>query len=263
MEGQHCLWCNRRQAALFGVNVSRPLPHMMTPKQADLLAVVEGMLSHFFHSTAAVGALGWFYQACFKSPAREEQHILGEPPGGWELRIVQEAQIWCPIPRKVTGPWKTMKGLKAFGEIRCFTPWSTTVFGFGVGLKARKGHLHLRSPHCISCQGSTQKSQPICEPMALQIEHPQALIARILTADLSMDHQFSCPVGWGCRIHRLHLCRGVRPSPPNEYPGYDTKQSNGEVPVMLELWGMWSTPLLLWLPGPFWPGVVAPDRVLS
>ena len=20
-----------------------------------------------------------------------------------------------------------------------------------------------------------------------------------------------CPVGWGCRIHRLHLCRGVRP----------------------------------------------------
>ena len=22
-----------------------------------------------------------------------------------------------------------------------------------------------------------------------------------------------CPVGWGCRIHRLHLCRGVRPPP--------------------------------------------------
>ena len=23
-----------------------------------------------------------------------------------------------------------------------------------------------------------------------------------------------CPVGWGCRIHRLLLCRGVRPPPP-------------------------------------------------
>ena len=28
----------------------------------------------------------------------------------------------------------------------------------------------------------------------------------------------------------------------NEYPEYDTKQSDGEVPVMLELWGMRSTP---------------------
>ena len=45
-----------------------------------------------------------------------------------------------------------------------------------------------------------------------------------------------CPVGWGYRIHRLLLCRGVRPS-PNECPGYDTKQSDGEVPATLELWG--------------------------
>ena len=30
----------------------------------------------------------------------------------------------------------------------------------------------------------------------------------------------------------------------NECPGYDTKQSDGEVPVMLELWGMRSTPSL-------------------
>ena len=36
-----------------------------------------------------------------------------------------------------------------------------------------------------------------------------------------------CPVGWGCRIHRLHLC--------NKYPGYYTKQSNGEVQVILML----------------------------
>ena len=71
-----------------------------------------------------------------------------------------------------------------------------------------------------------------------------------------------CPVGSGSRIHRLHLCRGVRP-PPHECPRYDIKQSDGEVPITLELWGMRSTPSLPSLPGPFWMGVVALDRVLS
>ena len=33
-----------------------------------------------------------------------------------------------------------------------------------------------------------------------------------------------CPVGWGCRIRRLHLCRGVRP-PANECPGYMTQNN--------------------------------------
>ena len=46
-------------------------------------------------------------------------------------------------------------------------------------------------------------------------------------------------------------------------PEYDTKQFDGEVPVMLELWGMRSTPSLLSLPGSLWPRVVAPDRILS
>ena len=45
-------------------------------------------------------------------------------------------------------------------------------------------------------------------------------------------------------------------------PGYDTKQSEGEVPVMLELSGMWSTRSLPSLPGWPWPSVVVPDRVL-
>ena len=40
------------------------------------------------------------------------------------------------------------------------------------------------------------------------------------------------------------------------YPLKSPKQSDGEVPVMLELWGMWSIPSLLSLPGPLWPGVV-------
>ena len=64
-----------------------------------------------------------------------------------------------------------------------------------------------------------------------------------------------------CTIHRLHLCRRV--GPPNENPGFDTNQSDGEVPVMLELGGMRSTPLLPSLPVPLWPGMVAHDRALS
>ena len=50
---------------------------------------------------------------------------------------------------------------------------------------------------------------------------------------------------------------------PNECPRYDIKQSDGEVPVMLELWGMQSTPSLLSLPGLLWPGDLATDMVFS
>ena len=64
----------------------------------------------------------------------------------------------------------------------------------------------------------------------------------------------------GCRIHWLHLCRGGKTPPHHECPGYDTKQSDGEVPAVLEFWGMRSTPSLPSLPGPLWPGVVAPDK---
>ena len=55
-----------------------------------------------------------------------------------------------------------------------------------------------------------------------------------------------CSVGWGCRIHWLHLCRGVRPHHPStkKCPGYNTKQSDGEVPMMLGLWAMQSTPFI-------------------
>ena len=50
-------------------------------------------------------------------------------------------------------------------------------------------------------------------------------------------------------------------TPPNECPGYDTKQSDGEVPVKLELWRMQRTFLLPSLSGPLWPRVVAPNIV--
>ena len=61
---------------------------------------------------------------------------------------------------------------------------------------------------------------------------------------------FISPVGWGCRIHRLHFCRRIRL--PSKCPGYDTKQSDDEDPVILELWGMWSIPSLPLLPGLLW-----------
>ena len=64
-----------------------------------------------------------------------------------------------------------------------------------------------------------------------------------------------------CNIRQLHLCRGV--IPPNYCPRYATKRSDGEVPVILELWGMRSTPSLLLLQGPHWAGMVAPDTALS
>ena len=75
-------------------------------------------------------------------------------------------------------------------------------------------------------------------------------------------YYMGCPVGWGCRIHQLLLCRGVTPH-PNECPGCDPKQSNSEVSVMLELCEMLSIPSLPLLPGPLWPEVVAPDRIIE
>ena len=81
-------------------------------------------------------------------------------------------------------------------------------------------------------------------------EHVNTLATSILQTAMSTFHSLNSP-----------LQRGK--TPPNECPVYDTKQSDGEVPAVLELWGMRNTPSLSSLPGPLWPGVVAPDRVLS
>ena len=51
-------------------------------------------------------------------------------------------------------------------------------------------------------------------------------------------------------------------APINECPGYDIKESDNEAPA-LGLWGIQSTPSLPSLLCPFWPGEVAPDRILS
>ena len=68
-------------------------------------------------------------------------------------------------------------------------------------------------------------------------------------------------MGWAVEYTDCISAEGYDPA--IEYPRYDTKQSDGEVPVMLELWGMRSTPSLPSYPGPFWLGVVAPYKALS
>ena len=55
--------------------------------------------------------------------------------------------------------------------------------------------------------------------------------------------------------------RGGLPN-SKKYPGNDTEKSDGKSPA-LEIRGMWSTPSLPSLPGPLWPKVEAPDRILS
>ena len=51
------------------------------------------------------------------------------------------------------------------------------------------------------------------------------------------------------------------PPAHNECPGDDIKKPDSEPPVMLELYGIRSTPWLPSLPDPLWPGMVAPERV--
>ena len=63
---------------------------------------------------------------------------------------------------------------------------------------------------------------------------------------------FLGPVGWGCRINRLHLCSKIHTRLPNKRPEYKTKQLDGDAPV-LELWEMWKTPPLPLPPSPLWP----------
>ena len=54
---------------------------------------------------------------------------------------------------------------------------------------------------------------------------------------MSVNYIFrNCSVRWGSRIYRLNLRRKV--SYPQWMSWYETTDSDGEVPVMLELWGM-------------------------
>ena len=121
-------------------------------------------------------------------------------------------------------------------------------------------HFEVSSKKRSLAQCEAVKTKPVNKHvLELQTENKKDN-SRSVSA-FSLLTIFCCPVGWGFRIHWLLLCRGVR-YPPCECPGYDTKQSDVLVPVMLELWGMRGTLSFPSLPGPLWPRVVAPDRVL-
>ena len=66
------------------------------------------------------------------------------------------------------------------------------------------------------------------------------------------------PVSWGCRIHRLHLCRGVRP-PPYQHMSWILHYT---------IWWWWSILGDFWnvecssfssLSGPLWPRMEEPN----
>ena len=61
----------------------------------------------------------------------------------------------------------------------------------------------------------------------------------------------------GAAEYTVHISASL-----NECPKYDTKQSDGEAPVMLELYAMWRTLSLPLLPGVLWSGVVTTDNWL-
>ena len=65
-------------------------------------------------------------------------------------------------------------------------------------------------------------------------------------------------VSWGCRIHQLHLSRGISLSPISVLEMILNYQM-----ARLQPWEKWSTPSLPWLQGPLGPRVVAPDMIPS
>ena len=71
---------NVEQQKLLGTDTSRPLLDV-TPERPYPLAVVEGVQSRFFQSTAAAGAVRRVCQARSVSPVAEGQRITGKPPG--------------------------------------------------------------------------------------------------------------------------------------------------------------------------------------
>ena len=77
----------------------------------------------------------------------------------------------------------------------------------------------------------------------LLVQEVQPYSSTVIATTRKNSYFISGPVSWGCRIPQLHLCRGVRLPPPNECPEYN-KQSDGETPVMLEIWKVQSTPFI-------------------
>ena len=105
-------------------------------------------------------------------------------------------------------------------------------------------------------------------PHRAQVRLASASSERSLTSGLSlvsclndMEGLYPTAVAQLADTLTAPLQRGKTPS-PQRVSWCDTKQSDGEVRVMLELWAIQSIPSLPSLLYPLWPGVVTPDRFL-
>ena len=149
--------------------------------------------------------------------------------------------------------------------------------GWGCSTMGHWGPKALCLPLAPTSASCPQLLEPLREPGYIIVSRPLAsAVLPLIYTGASLDWRFGRGSIYNNRgeLHYIFAqlagtveytdCFSAEGGDPrNEYPGYDTKQSDGEVPVILELWRMQSTPSLLSLPGPLWPGVIAPDRVLS
>ena len=117
--------------------------------------------------------------------------------------------------------------------------------------------------------------KPTNQPTSIQIEYEQFIINishifhvmkvckfRCVWKHISCNERLgilSKTSVWGCRILQMDLCSGIIPHRPRIV--LDMALNN--LMVMLDLWRMWSTPSLPLLPSPLWPGMLAPDKILS
>ena len=115
-----------------------------------------------------------------------------------------------------------------------------------------------------STQTSERKNKPdlFRKPFFQQKAQSNWLDTLTLTFFQLFFFSYFGPFGWDCRISRLYLLKEVRHTSHNEGAGCDTKPSNGEA-LVLELWGIWSTTSVPWLPVCLRPGVAVPLRVTS
>ena len=141
------------------------------------------------------------------------------------------------------------KSIEINNSLFCFFNLPKIIFIRSLGGKSRC-ELHKDAKICFEqILQSYGHLQPIMQ--AIQVRYIRHAVK------IRTNSKRTCPGGSGWRMHWLHLCRGV--TPPNKCPGYDTKQSDGEVPVILELWRMQCTTSLPSFPGLLWPRVVALD----
>ena len=115
-------------------------------------------------------------------------------------------------------------------------------FSLFLSLSLSHTHIHKLSPS-------------LSLSLSLSLSHTHTRLTHFLT--LSLWAQSA-----GAREY-TDCTSAERYDSPNECPGYNTKQSDGQALVMLEFGGMSSTSLLPSLPCPLEHGVVALDRVIS